>query len=62
MSTEGATCWWRTRAGTVATGFALVVTVYILPYGILLLCRLTHLIMHHDHGDAVPHASRSSTG
>lgn len=59
-STEDAPSWWRSRTGIVAIGFALVAAFYvlrehsghalgILPYGILLLCPLMHLFMHHGH-------------
>jgi hypothetical protein len=53
--------WWRSRGGVALIGFALVAAFYVLrehyahvvgylPYLIILLCPLMHLLMHRGHG------------
>ncbi len=62
--------WWRSRAGVVAIGFALVAAFYplrehyghvlgALPYILLLACPLMHLLTHrgHRHGEGGRHPS-----
>ncbi len=63
--------WFRSRTGLVFLAFLGIATFYlitehtahffgILPYALLLLCPLLHLLMHGGHGDRGSHADHQS--
>src|SRR3970282_645994 len=63
--------WLRARNGPILLAFLGIVTFFlvtehtahffgILPYALLLLCPLLHLLMHGGHGDRGSHADHQS--
>ena len=65
--------WLRSRAGLTLIAFLAIAAFFlitehtahlfgVLPYVLLLLCPLLHLVMHHGHGDHANHADHITDG
>ena len=63
--------WLRSRTGLAMLGFLIVIAFFLLtehtahvfgllPYALLLLCPLLHLLMHGGHGDHSDHSQHSA--
>lgn len=64
---------WRSRTGLVFIAFGIVAAIYLLfehtahviqylPFGIVLLCPLMHMVMHRGHGGHGRHGGGARSG